>query len=147
MTQKQLTNIIAESISNYLLNEEDGRMGYIGNVLNRFGVKFDYGTDPEHDDDFITVTFENDAQKRDVVQFLAQMGYFQNEARIGENTVSFSRSKTLNEEQQLSKKDVMDIVKKDKEFEKKIKDIVRDTVTDLFRVLYQHNGIFKTLGK
>ena len=147
MTQKELTNIIAESISNYLLNEEDGRMGYIGNVLNRFGVKFDYGTDPEHDDDIITVTFENDAQKRDVVQFLAQMGYFQNEACIGENIVSFSRSKTLNEEQQLSKKDVMDIVKKDKEFEKKIKDIVRDTVTDLFRVLYQHNGIFKTLGK
>lgn len=147
MTQKQLTNIIAESISNCLLNEEDGRMAYISNVLNRFGAKFDYGTDPEHDDDFITVTFENDMQKRDVVQFLAQMGYFQNNAVLGEKTFSFSRSKALNEEQQLSKKDVMDIVKKDKEFEKKIKDIVRDTVTDLFRVLYQHNGIFKTLGK
>lgn len=49
--------------------------------------------------------------------------------------------------EELKKSDVLDIVKKDKDFEKRVKDIVRDTVTDLFRVLYQHNSIFKNLSK
>lgn len=47
----------------------------------------------------------------------------------------------------LEKKDVIDIAKKDKDFEKRIKEIVTDVVTELFRVLYQHNGIFKNLSR
>ena len=41
----------------------------------------------------------------------------------------------------------MDIIKKDKDFERRIKEIASDVVTDLFRVLWQHNGIFKNLGR
>lgn len=145
ITEKQIIDVVAESIKKHFLKEEDGRMSYISDILNRFGVKFDYGTDPEHDDDFITVKFDNDAQKRDVVQFLAQMGYFQNNAVIGQNSNSFSRSKTLNEE--FSKKDAIDFVKKDKDFEKRVKEITSGVVTELFRVLWQHNAIFKNLSK
>lgn len=47
--------------------------------------------------------------------------------------------------EELSKSDVLDIVKKDKDFEKKIKEIATDVITDLFRVLWQHQGIFKNL--
>lgn len=49
--------------------------------------------------------------------------------------------------EELKKSDVIEIAKKDKDFEKRIKEIVKDVVTDLFRVLYQHNGIFNSLGK
>jgi hypothetical protein len=37
--------------------------------------------------------------------------------------------------------------KKDKDFEKQVKKITSDVITDLFRVLWQHNGIFKNLAK
>ena len=49
--------------------------------------------------------------------------------------------------EEISKSDVIDIIKKDKDFEKRVKDIVSDIIVDMFRVLYQHNGIFKSLGK
>lgn len=49
--------------------------------------------------------------------------------------------------EELSKSDVIDMFKKDKEFEKRVKKITSDIITDLFRVLWQHNGIFKNLGK
>ena len=49
--------------------------------------------------------------------------------------------------EEISKSDVIDIIKKDKDFEKRVKDIVSDVIVDMFRVLYQHNGIFKSLGK
>ena len=49
--------------------------------------------------------------------------------------------------EELKKSDVMDIIKKDKDFERRIKEIASDVVTDLFRVLWQHNGIFKNLGR
>ena len=47
--------------------------------------------------------------------------------------------------EEMKKSDVLDIVKKDKEFEKRIKEIATDVVTELFRILWQHNGIFKNL--
>ena len=37
------------------------------------------------------------------------------------------------------------IVKKDKDFEKRVKEIATDVITELFRILWQHNGIFKNL--
>lgn len=49
--------------------------------------------------------------------------------------------------EELKKSDVLDIIKKDKDFEKRVKGIVADVVTELFRVLWQHNGIFKTLSR
>ena len=49
--------------------------------------------------------------------------------------------------EEINKSDVIDIIKKDKDFEKRVKDIVSDIIVDMFRVLYQHNGIFKSLGK
>lgn len=49
--------------------------------------------------------------------------------------------------EELKKSDVIDMFKKDKDFEKQVKKITSDVLTDLFRVLWQHNGIFKNLSK
>lgn len=48
--------------------------------------------------------------------------------------------------EELKKSDVMDIIKNDNEFEKRVKKITADVVTDLFRVLWQHSNIFKSLA-
>jgi hypothetical protein len=48
--------------------------------------------------------------------------------------------------EELKKSDVMDIIKNDNEFEKRVKKITADVVTDRFRVLWQHSNIFKSLG-
>ena len=47
--------------------------------------------------------------------------------------------------EEMQKSDVIDIVKKDKYFEKRVKEIATDVITELFRILWQHNGIFKNL--
>lgn len=49
--------------------------------------------------------------------------------------------------EELKKSDVINIIKNDKEFENRVKDIVRSIVKDMYRILYQHNDIFKALGK
>lgn len=49
--------------------------------------------------------------------------------------------------EELNKSDVVDIIKRDKDVEKRVKDIVREIVKDMYRILYQHNGIFTALGK
>ena len=49
--------------------------------------------------------------------------------------------------EELKKSDVVDIIKKDKDVEKRVKEIVREIVKDMYRILYQHNGIFTALGK
>ena len=49
--------------------------------------------------------------------------------------------------EELNKSDIMKFMKNDKDFEKRVKEIASDVVTDLFRVLWQHNGIFKNLSK
>jgi hypothetical protein len=48
--------------------------------------------------------------------------------------------------EEMKKSDVMDIIKNDKDFEKRVKKITSDVVTELFRVLWQHNDIFRNLG-
>lgn len=48
--------------------------------------------------------------------------------------------------EELKKSDVIDIIKKDKDAEKKMKEVAADVVTELFRVLWQHNNIFKSLA-
>ena len=47
----------------------------------------------------------------------------------------------------IEKSDILDYIKKDKNFEKRVKEIAAEVVTDLFRVLWQHNALFKTLSK
>ena len=54
-------------------------------------------------------------------------------------------AKIISEE--LKKSDVIDLFKKDNDFEKQVKKITSDVLTDLFRVLWQHNGLFKNLAK
>ena len=47
--------------------------------------------------------------------------------------------------EELKKTDIIDIARKDKDFEKRIKEIVSDVVVELFRVLWQHSATFKSL--
>ena len=47
----------------------------------------------------------------------------------------------------LEKADLQKYVKNDKDFEKRVKQIASDVVTELFRVLWQHNAIFKNLSR
>ena len=49
--------------------------------------------------------------------------------------------------EELDKSDVMNLIKKDKDFEKRVKEIAAEVVTELFRVLWQHNAIFKNLSR
>ena len=47
----------------------------------------------------------------------------------------------------IDKSEILDYIKKDKNFEKRVKEIASDVVTELFRVLWQHNSLVKYLGK
>ena len=49
--------------------------------------------------------------------------------------------------EEITKSDVVDIFKKNKEIEKEIRKIVADVLTDFFKVMYQHDNIFKNLIK
>ena len=49
--------------------------------------------------------------------------------------------------EELEKADLKKYVKDDKEFEKRVRQIASDVLTDLFRVLWQHNSLFKNLSK
>ena len=49
--------------------------------------------------------------------------------------------------EEIKKSDIWNSLKQDKDFEKRVREIAADVVTDLFRVLWQHNGIFKNLVK
>ena len=48
---------------------------------------------------------------------------------------------------ELKKSDIVDMFKHDKDFEKKVKEIVTEVLMELFRVLWQHNGIFRGLSR
>jgi hypothetical protein len=60
---------------------------------------------------------------------------------INENKIAYMIS------EELKKSDVVDILKKDKNAEKEIKKIVADVLTDFFKVMFQHNSLFKNLVK
>lgn len=67
--------------------------------------------------------------------------YSKNKAKMnGEEIISI-----ITEE--IKKSEILDIIKNDKNFEKKVKDIVANTLTDFFKALYQHNSLFKNLVK
>lgn len=67
--------------------------------------------------------------------------YSKNKAKMnGEEIISI-----ITEE--IKKSEILDIIKNDKNFEKKVKNIVANTLTDFFKALYQHNSLFKNLVK
>lgn len=49
--------------------------------------------------------------------------------------------------EEIEKSDILSFVKKDKDFEKRVREIISDTLTDFFRGLYQHNGLFRNIIK
>ena len=49
--------------------------------------------------------------------------------------------------EEIKKSEILDTIKNDKNFEKKVKDIVANTLTDFFKAFYQHNSLFKNLVK
>ena len=49
--------------------------------------------------------------------------------------------------EEINKSDVLKIIKNDKDFEKRVKQIANDVIVDLFRVLWQHNSIYKNLAR
>ena len=49
--------------------------------------------------------------------------------------------------EEIVKSDLVKFIKTDKDFEKRVKEIAADVVTELFRVLWQHNAIFRTLAR
>jgi hypothetical protein len=65
-----------------------------------------------------------------------------------------SMAKLLNEEtlvriiqEELDKSDVIDIAKKDKNFEKRIKEICVDVVNNLFKLLWQRRNFYDDLKR
>ena len=46
--------------------------------------------------------------------------------------------------EEFDKDDMMDVVKRDKNFEKRIKEITTDVVVDLFRVLWQRRSSYES---
>jgi hypothetical protein len=46
----------------------------------------------------------------------------------------------------LSRSDIADAIKNDAQTKKEVKKIVSDVLVDMFRVLWQHNSLFKTLA-
>jgi len=49
--------------------------------------------------------------------------------------------------EEIKKSEALDYIKKDKDFEKRVKDIVIGVVIDLFRTLWQHNSLYKNMLK
>lgn len=49
--------------------------------------------------------------------------------------------------EEIKKSEILDAIKKDKDFEKKVKEIISNTLSDFFRAMYQHSGVFKNLMK
>ena len=49
--------------------------------------------------------------------------------------------------EEIQKSDIWKTLKDDREFEKRVRELAAEVVTDLFRVLWQHNAIFKHLAK
>ena len=47
----------------------------------------------------------------------------------------------------IEKSDLIKYIEKDKDFEKRVKKIASEVITELFRVLWQHNALFKNLSK
>ena len=49
--------------------------------------------------------------------------------------------------EEIQKSDIWKTLKNDKDFEKRVKELASEVVTELFRVLWQHNAMFKNLAR
>lgn len=49
--------------------------------------------------------------------------------------------------EEIKKSDLMDYIKKDKDFEKRVKEITSDVLFKLFKALWQHDNVFKNLAR
>lgn len=49
--------------------------------------------------------------------------------------------------EEIQKSDIWKTLKNDRDFEKRVKELASEVVTELFRVLWQHNAIFKNLAR
>lgn len=49
--------------------------------------------------------------------------------------------------EEIQKSDIWKALKNDRDFEKRVKELASEVVTELFRVLWQHNAIFKNLAR
>lgn len=70
------------------------------------------------------------------------------------NKLLMSMAKPLNEDtlvrlikEELDKSDVIDIAKKDKDFEKRIKEICYDVVSNLFKILWQRKNFYDDIKR
>lgn len=70
------------------------------------------------------------------------------------NKLLMSMAKLLNEDtlvrlikEELDKSDVIDIAKKDKDFEKRIKEICYDVVSNLFKILWQRKNFYDDIKR
>ena len=65
--------------------------------------------------------------------------------RITETQFKDTMSKMLNEE--LDKDDVVDMFKKNREFEKRVKEISAGVVSELFRILWQRRAFYDDIKR
>ena len=49
--------------------------------------------------------------------------------------------------EEIQKSDIWPAIKNDRDFERRVKELASDVVVELFRVLWQHNSLFKNLGR
>ncbi len=49
--------------------------------------------------------------------------------------------------EEIQKSDIWKTLKNDRDFEKRVKELASEVVTELFRVLWQYNAIFKYLAR
>ena len=47
--------------------------------------------------------------------------------------------------EELNKSDIINLIKKDKDIEKKVKDIVTDVIVNLFKTLWQHKNFYENI--
>lgn len=46
--------------------------------------------------------------------------------------------------EEITKSDILNIIKKDKDFEKKVKEITAEVIVNLFKILWQHRNFYDT---
>ena len=44
--------------------------------------------------------------------------------------------------EEITKSDILNIIKKDKDFEKKVKEIAAEVIVNLFKILWQHRNFY-----
>ena len=98
----------------------------------------------------LTVCYSPESKSRNFLDFKGKTSR-RNNTFLRLKHIYYKESMTKNRvshiiAEELLKKDVLDMFKDDKTFEKRVSEIVRKVIKDMYRVLWQHNSIFNTLG-